>query len=611
MKNLPFILILLLPTVPCFAQKIIVAQDGSGDYLSIQEAINNSSDGDVVEVQLGTYTENVNFNGRAITLTSEDPDDETVVESTIISIDSGYSVTFEWSEGADSVLTGVTISGKGIRCNGASPSILMNIIRDCVSSAITGVNNAAPTIYNNKILNNGSGVNRCMGEIMNNIITYNNDYGLSDCDGLISYNRISNNKGGLDSCDGTISDNEITNNLNDYSSYGGVGLHLCNGRIVNNVISNNRNTYGGSNEGGGGLYRCDGEIVDNAITFNYSGGSGGGLKDCLAIVEGNLISGNESRSDGGGLYNCNGTIVNNIIARNKASSYSGFGGGLIECHNSILNNTIVDNSANLGGAMINCGGDVKNNIIVFNQANTAGGVCGSYNGSYNAFWMNAGGNFGCEASAGVGDIAVNPLFANDGTYHLKSEAGRWDPITETWVIDDITSLCIDAGDPSDNIGYEPNPNGGRINIGAYGGTAEASKSLISDFDNDGIPDWQDNCPTDPNPDQADADNDDLGDACDNCPYDPSKSEPDICGCGTADVDTYDTDGDGVINCLDNCTDVPNADQADADGDGRGDVCDYSCPCDLNQDGWLSPDDVSSLVSLLLPYKTSYYWFDCP
>ena len=34
-----------------------------------------------------------------------------------------------------------------------------------------------------------------------------------------------------------------------------------------------------------------------------------------------------------------------------------------------------------------------------------------------------------------------------------------------------------------------------------------------------------------------------------------------------------------------------------------------CPCtgDLTNDGWLAPDDVSALVSLLLPYETAYYW----
>ncbi|MEN6429033.1 MAG: right-handed parallel beta-helix repeat-containing protein [Phycisphaerales bacterium] len=65
----------------------------------------------------------------------------------------------------------------------------------------------------------------------------------------------------------------------------------------------------------------------------------------------------------------------------------------------------------------------------------------------------------------------------EGDYHLKSQAGRWDPQSLSWIQDDVTSPCIDAGDPSSPVAEEPEPNGGRVNMGAYGGTAEASKSL--------------------------------------------------------------------------------------------------------------------------------------
>jgi hypothetical protein len=71
----------------------------------------------------------------------------------------------------------------------------------------------------------------------------------------------------------------------------------------------------------------------------------------------------------------------------------------------------------------------------------------------------------------------NDDFWVNGDYHLKSQAGRWDPKTESWVKDHVTSPCIDAGDPNSPVGDEPPPNGGRINMGTYGGTAEASKSL--------------------------------------------------------------------------------------------------------------------------------------
>jgi len=78
------------------------------------------------------------------------------------------------------------------------------------------------------------------------------------------------------------------------------------------------------------------------------------------------------------------------------------------------------------------------------------------------------------------NIDADPRFADAayGDCHLKSQAGRWDANEGGWTKDDVTSLCIDAGDPNSPIGLEPFPNGGIINMGAYGGTAEASKSYF-------------------------------------------------------------------------------------------------------------------------------------
>ena len=83
-----------------------------------------------------------------------------------------------------------------------------------------------------------------------------------------------------------------------------------------------------------------------------------------------------------------------------------------------------------------------------------------------------------EVYVGEGNIDVDPCFADPGNrdYHLKSEADRWDPVSQTLVQDDITSPCIDAGEPGTSIGSEPSPNGDIINMGAYGGTDQASKS---------------------------------------------------------------------------------------------------------------------------------------
>lgn len=141
----------------------------------------------------------------------------------------------------------------------------------------------------------------------------------------------------------------------------------------------------------------------------------------------------------------------------------------------IINNVV--NHAIKSGIYVEDGADVenivvKNNIVVNNEHY---GIYGEVISSYNNVWNNKMGNYGGGASQGTGDISADPLFADPhGDFHLKSEAGRWDG--SRWVEDDVTSPCIDAGDPKDDFSKEPEPNGGRINMGAYGNTVEASKS---------------------------------------------------------------------------------------------------------------------------------------
>ena len=73
---------------------------------------------------------------------------------------------------------------------------------------------------------------------------------------------------------------------------------------------------------------------------------------------------------------------------------------------------------------------------------------------------------------------IKPGFvdANAGDYHLLSERGRYRATTDEWLLDDVTSPCIDGGDPNIEPENEPMPNGGRVNMGAYGGTESASMS---------------------------------------------------------------------------------------------------------------------------------------
>jgi hypothetical protein len=120
------------------------------------------------------------------------------------------------------------------------------------------------------------------------------------------------------------------------------------------------------------------------------------------------------------------------------------------------------------------------------------------------FYNNADGDlFDCEARHSWVQEDVNeanepdtPMFADaaGGDYHLKSERGRYWPAHGVWVLDDVSSPCIDIGDPNVYPLDERMPNGGRINAGAYGNTPYASMSewpIPEDNNRDGVVNWVD------------------------------------------------------------------------------------------------------------------------
>ena len=145
--------------------------------------------------------------------------------------------------------------------------------------------------------------------------------------------------------------------------------------------------------------------------------------------------------------------------------------------------------------------ELTNNILWANEATSDGDAVVIYeagtvsiwysdiDGGQEAIWDDAGGLIW-----GNGNIDEQPEFASYDIstehdmwdFHLQSEFGRWDKNIDDWVEDSTTSLCIDAGDPNTDYSGELWPHGGRINMGAYGGTRQASKNgNVADFDING------------------------------------------------------------------------------------------------------------------------------
>jgi PKD repeat protein len=87
-----------------------------------------------------------------------------------------------------------------------------------------------------------------------------------------------------------------------------------------------------------------------------------------------------------------------------------------------------------------------------------------------------GGSFTMSNNLNVDPLCVDPANSNVNSrdYHLKSKAGHYS--SGKWVTDSVSSSLIDAGYSGSAYSSEPSPNGGKINVGRYGNTAQASKS---------------------------------------------------------------------------------------------------------------------------------------
>lgn len=310
---------------------------------------------------------------------------------------------------------------------------------------------------------------------------------------------ISNNGGSL-----ILTDCQFSNNSGTLiDGYFHADLTLLNCSFVDNVMySRGAIDFSGENLR---LYNC--KFRDNVAS---------GVSGITASVDREFIAENCTFVGNIGLqidHHRGRMIISNCLFAGNKEGFFSSGIHSWNKYVTVQNCTFSGNSSQNGGSALNLldGGKVSNCIFWSNNQPAIGGREQDLFVRY------------CNierSRPGEGNIEVDPCFVSpgywdqngtpedasddlwvDGNYHLKSQAGRWYPVSEDWVTDDVTSPCIDTGDPNSPIGTEPFPNGGRVNMGAYGAGGKASKSyfgepvcetiIAGDINGDGIVDDND------------------------------------------------------------------------------------------------------------------------
>jgi len=340
---------------PASAREITVGGNGSGaDFKSIQEAVNNSSSGDLILVYPGFYNECVDiWNNVSILSVSENPEDTTVrafkLSANNITL-SGFSVqeylnlqgprNDNWYDKIENCTVKNNILESGIQ------------VYDCYNS----------TIEKNVILNSGisiSGPDEYSNFTVSDNLIVSGNIGVSHG----PYSFLLNNtllKGGIslgECIDCTISGNCISNGMyNGYEMYNGYGIFFS--ESASNKIENNT------------VVNCT-----NGIFLTHLSRSN--------IVYNNTLMFNDKGIYGDSGYNL---FLNNTISNNNIGiSFEGFSYG-----NLVANNTVELNERygvyinHLYHLMYIMSHDGNNRLYnnIFNNTNNFFNDTGNYTGNY-------------------------------------------------------------------------------------------------------------------------------------------------------------------------------------------------------------------------------------